>query len=308
MATTTNREKSYELYTDAKRLGVWNPADIDLSRDPDDWQTMTEAEAEYVQAIINDFWDGEENVARTLTPYPQAIEKIEDPPFDPVQEEMFLNSQIFEETKHADFFERYFEEVLGTNERKEHGQAYDDDGYHATDLYDVQDRLLECIVSGDQEELVSYTARSFMMYMGLLENQHARVGYVQMEKVFEELNERYDRELFLPGLWDGFKKVRTDEGRHIMNGQWLLGKFAEMDESVVTDHYEPILMQYLEHRFPTEVDTDPFDYDLEPLIKAAKQSLETTINVVGPEYFDEFQDVEAAILKNTSLEEGDFPS
>lgn len=307
MSIANEKETSYQLYTDAKRQGVWDPHDIDLEQDPDDWETMTEAEAAYVQAIINDFWAGEEHVARTLSPYPQAVGKLENPPFDPIQEEMFLNSQIFEETKHADFFARYFEEVLG-EDRKEHGQAYDDDGYHTSDLYEVQDRLIEHMMVNNQEGLVSYAARAFMMYMGLMENQHARVGYVQLELIFNELSERYDRDQFLPGLWEGFKKVRTDEGRHIMNGQWMLAHFADMDERVVTDHYEPILLNYLEHRFPTEVDSGPFEFDVAPLIKAAKQSIETTVSVVGSDRFEEFNDVEEAILTHTSLTESDLPS
>ena len=307
MATVSKNEKSYKLFTDAKRQGVWDPHDIDLEQDPADWETMSKAEAKYVQGIINDFWDGEENVARTLTPYPQAIDKIEDPPFDPLQEEMFLNSQIFEETKHTDFFERYFKEVLGETERKKDRQAYDDEGHHTTDLYEVQDRLMESIIAGNQEKLVSYAARSFMMYMGLMENQHARVGYVQMEQVLDQLNERYDRDRFLPGLYEGFTKVRTDEGRHIMNGQWMLANFADMDESVITKHYEPILIQYLKHRFPAEINSGPFDLDVSPLMRGAKQSMETTINIVGRDRFDEFSDVEAAILKYTSLTESDLP-
>lgn len=306
MSVANKKEKSYELYTDAKRQGVWDPNDIDLSQDPADWELMDEAEAAYVQAIVNDFWAGEEHVARTLSPYPQAVGKIRDPPFDPIQEEMFLNSQIFEETKHTDFFARYFEEVFQTD-RQEHGQVYDDDGYHTSDLYEVQDKLIEHMLNDDQEELVSYSARAFMMYMGLMENQHARDGYVQMELVYEELRERYGREDFLSGLWEGYKKVRTDEGRHIMNGQWMLKNFADMDESVVTDHYEQILMNYLEHRFPTEVDSGPFEFDLEPLVKAAKQSMETTVKVVGPDRFDEFADVESAILEHTPLTESDLP-
>lgn len=306
MSVANKKEKSYELYTDAKRQGVWDPNDIDLEGDPADWELMDEAEAAYVQAIVNDFWAGEEHVARTLSPYPQAVGKIEDPPFDPIQEEMFLNSQIFEETKHADFFARYFEEVLQTD-REEHGQAYDDDGYHTSDLYEVQDTLIEHMLNDHQEELVSYAARAFMLYMGLMENQHARVGYVQMELVYDELRERYGREDFLSGLWEGYKKVRTDEGRHIMNGQWMLKNFADMNERVVTDHYEPIFLNYLEHRFPTEVDSGPFEFDVEPLVKAAKQSMETTVNVVGPDRFDEFADVEAAILKHTPLTESDLP-
>jgi ribonucleoside-diphosphate reductase beta chain len=306
MSVANMKEKSFELYTDAKRQGVWDPNDIDLEGDLADWETMSEAEASYIQAIVNDFWAGEEHVARTLSPYPQAVGKIENPPFDPIQEEMFLNAQIFEETKHADFFARYFEEVLQTD-REEHGQAYDDEGYHTKDLYEVQDELIKHMLADNQNALVSYAARAFMIYMGLMENQHARVGYVRMELVYDELRERYGREDFLSGLWEGYRKVRTDEGRHIMNGQWMLKNFAGMDERVVQEQYEPIFLNYLEHRFPTAVDSGSFAFDVTPLIKAAKQSMETTVDIVGPDRFDEFADVEDAILTHTSLTASDVP-
>jgi hypothetical protein len=33
---------------------------------------------------------------------------------------------------------------------------------------------------------------------------------------------------------EGLTRIRTDEGQHIMNGQWLMMKLADSDESVVT--------------------------------------------------------------------------
>jgi ribonucleoside-diphosphate reductase beta chain len=296
-----DRETSYELFVDAKRQGTWDPDEFSYEQDRKDVREFTDAEREYFMAFSAGFYDGEENVTRTLTPYLTAIEKLEDPSFDPVQAEMYLTTQLFEEAKHTDFFSRYFDEVFGTQdtaaltESDEDEEA--DDGYHTDDLYALHDDLLETALYGTQEEIVHGLAEAVTLYMGLIENQHAKVGYVQYEQMFEKKERDLGRTV-LPGFQRGLTRIREDEGRHIRNGQWLMAKLAEMDESVVTEVYEPIFQNYLEKRLPPELDPNPFDVDEAPLVQCAKQSLETTINWVGPEKFDSLTDVGTAFESN----------
>jgi len=290
-----DKERSYELFTDAKRQGTWDPEDIDLEQDREDWSTLAEEEQQYIAAFLAAFYDGEENVTRTLKPYLEAPQELENPSFDPVQEEMFLTSHLYEEAKHTDFFSRYFGEVVGTQDTAAFQEESDeDDGYHTDDLYEVQRDLRAAVEAGDQERLLYTYADAVLLYMGLIENQHARVAYAQLDQVFDYLEERSGRESFLPGLQEGFTRIRTDEGRHIMNGQWLMMKLADMDESVVTEVYEPVFEQYLEKRLPPDVEPNLFDVDEEPLVQTAKQSLESTVTWVGPERFDTLGNVERA--------------
>jgi len=297
-----DKETSYELFVDAKRQGTWDPDEFSYEQDRRDLAEFTDAQREYFMAFSAGFYDGEENVTRTLTPYLTAIEKLEDPSFDPTQAEMYLTTQLFEEAKHTDFFSRYFDEVFGTQDTASLTESDDDDvddGYHTDDLYDVHDELLETALYGDQEEIVHELAEAVALYMGLIENQHARVGYVQYEQMFEAKERELGRDTVLPGFQRGLTKIREDEGRHIRNGQWLMAKLAEMDERVVTEVYEPLFENYLEKRLPPEVDPDPFGVDEEPLLQCAKQSLETTIEWVGPEKFESLTDVGTAFESNS---------
>lgn len=300
-----NKERSYQLFTDAKRQGTWDPDNIDFEQDKEDWSTLAEDEQMYIAAFLAAFYDGEENVTRTLKPYLEAPQELEDPSFDPVQEEMFLTSHLYEEAKHTDFFSRYFGEVIGTQDTAAFQEESDeDDGYHTDDLYEVQRDLRAAVEAGDQDRLLHTYADAVLLYMGLIENQHARVGYAQLDQVFDRLEERSGQEAFLPGLQEGFTRIRTDEGRHIMNGQWLMMKLADMDESVVTEVYEPVFEQYLEKRLPPEIEPNLFDVDEEPLLQTARQSLESTVTWVGPERFDRLGDVERAFEQSV----GDTPT
>jgi ribonucleoside-diphosphate reductase beta chain len=300
-----DKERSYQLFTDAKRQGTWDPDNIDFEQDKEDWSTLAEGEQQYIAAFLAAFYDGEENVTRTLKPYLEAPQELENPSFDPVQEEMFLTSHLYEEAKHTDFFSRYFGEVIGTQDTAAFQEESDeDDGYHTDDLYEVQRDLRAAIEAGDQDRLLHTYADAVLLYMGLIENQHARVAYAQLDQVFDRLEERSGQESFLPGLQEGFTRIRTDEGRHIMNGQWLMMKLADMDESIVTEVYEPVFEQYLEKRLPPELDPNPFDVDEEPLLQTARQSLESTVTWVGPERFDQLGNVERAFEESV----GDTPA
>lgn len=295
------RETSYELFVDAKRQGVWDPDELSYEQDRADVAEFTDAEREFFTAFCAGFYDGEENVTRTLTPYLTAIERMEDPGFDPVQAEMYLTTQLFEEAKHTDFFSRYFEEVFGTQDTAaltESDEAEADDGYHTDDLYEVHDELLHAALHDSQDELRHSLAEAVTLYMGLIENQHARVGYVQYDQMFEQKDRELGRTV-LPGFREGLRKIRTDEGRHILNGQWLMAELAEMDPSIVTEVYEPIFLEYLEKRLPPDLESCPFDVDEGPLLRCARQSLETTIEWVGPEKFDQLADVSGAFESNS---------
>lgn len=299
----TAQERSYRLFDDAKRH-FWDPVDVSFDQDVEDWEEFTEPERRHFLTLMGGFYEAEGHVTRTLTPYVMAVERIEDPSFDPFQEQMYFTTQLFEEAKHADFFSRFFGALLDNpddteafidREADKEVRNVDKSGYHAEDhLYDMSEELLEVIYEGDQDQIVRKLGEAVMLYMGIIENQHARVASVQTEQMLEKKAEQLGREKVMPGFQEGFGKVRTDEGRHIQNGQWLLGKLAEMDDGIVTEVYEPMLETYLDNRLPPAFDENPFDLDLETSIRCAKQSLESTVRIIGPEKFDRVGDVPAA--------------
>ena len=150
-----HREIPYELFRKGKREGAWDPDDYDLAQDREDWAEFSDAQQRRFLATTSGFYDGEEDVTRTLAPYMTALEAVDrdDAPFDVVQQQLYLAQQVYEEAKHTDFFSRYFEEVFGTQDVDQYG---DDggDAYSIKDLYDKGEDLIDAARSGDQRGLV----------------------------------------------------------------------------------------------------------------------------------------------------------
>ena len=76
-ATTTrglNRDlPPMRLYEKAKKLGIWNPSDIDLSKDKLDWVKFTDEEKDLCLLLLSMFVAGEEVVTLDLLPLIQAV-------------------------------------------------------------------------------------------------------------------------------------------------------------------------------------------------------------------------------------------
>src|SRR5690348_15949191 len=89
------------LYEKAKRLGVWNPAEIDFTQDRADWEAMDEERRRAIVRLSARFLAGEEAVTLDLLPLVLAIARQ-----GRLEEEMFLTTVLFEEAKHTDFFTR----------------------------------------------------------------------------------------------------------------------------------------------------------------------------------------------------------
>jgi ribonucleoside-diphosphate reductase beta chain len=290
----TNKEQSYELFDKAKRQGTWDPADIDLTADEDHWETVfDDDQRQQVHGTFVNFYEGEESVTKTLTPFLTAIDALEDAPFDVVQQQLFLTTQLFEEAKHTDFFSRYFEEVIGTQRTDVHD--YEDSEFWQNpelrrflidDLEAVTEKLRRA-VDEDQETLRYTLAEALMHYMGLVEAQLAKSGYAIFETVLGNASEAMGTEVF-PGFQEGITNTRKDEGRHITNGRWVMQKLAEEDPAIVTEVYEPKIEDYLSRLTNNEGD-DAAAFDIQELTQAtATRNLQQTIDSIGEERFQQF--------------------
>jgi ribonucleoside-diphosphate reductase beta chain len=91
------------LWQKAKRLGVWNPADIDFSQDVADWQNLNATERDLLLRLTGMFVAGEESVTLDLLPLIMTIARE-----GRLEEEMFLTTFLWEEAKHVDFFANGF--------------------------------------------------------------------------------------------------------------------------------------------------------------------------------------------------------
>jgi ribonucleoside-diphosphate reductase beta chain len=205
------------LYEKAKRLGIWNPSDIDFSKDKVDWSTLKDDEKDLICRLLAMFVAGEEAVTLDLLPLIQVIAKE-----GRVEEEMFLTSFLFEEAKHTDFFRRFLDEV--TNPPLPMGEGpgvradltrYHTDNYH----YIFYDALPAALSTLETDSSPSAQISASVTYNMVVEGVLAETGY----HAFFTMLERND---LMPGLRKGISLLKQDESRHIAYGIYLLSRLV----------------------------------------------------------------------------------
>ena len=90
VTTTTGLDRQsppMRLFEKAKKFGIWNPSDIDLSQDVQDWQTLAADEQDMLLRLMAMFVGGEEAVTLDLLPLIQVIASE-----GRLEEEMFLTT------------------------------------------------------------------------------------------------------------------------------------------------------------------------------------------------------------------------
>ncbi|MCU0647344.1 MAG: ribonucleotide-diphosphate reductase subunit beta [Gemmatimonadaceae bacterium] len=253
----TEAESSYfQLFVKAKRLH-WDPATIDLTRDRDDWAMIRRDHAaeqfeEQILRLCSLFYQGEESVTKTLAPLLSAVPRAG----LGLDKELHLAAQLYEEAKHFDFFQRYFTDVLEQDGAA--SQAWMQPAPQAVlvdDLDAVTDRLRR---EDDPEALRAGFVEAVTHYMGVVEAMLARTGYVG---VSDALSARG----WLPGLQEGFRLIRRDEGRHVAFG---IRCIAEM--TAARPDYRPLVQATFERQLPNVLGTiAAFDYPT-PLVDIMK--------------------------------------
>lgn len=305
MALDFEKSRAYQLFDQGKVEGIWDPADIDFSQDEEDWEKFTEEEKAQFLRLASGFYDGEEDVTRTLAPYLMALDQL-DPDlveFDPVQVEMYLSQHTYEEAKHTDFFALWYEQVVGTHDTDEF-RGESNASYGTAALYPTAEELARTALDGDQTEILHQLGRAVMHYMGIVEGQLARAGYLSFDQMTENKGKELGKDQALPGFMEALERTRDDEGRHIGHGKWLLSKIAESDPDVVTEVYQPMLENYVDNAIVTDTQSDlpnPLNIDREPIQKATLTNLQETIDIIGREHFDGFNTAEELIERREQV-------
>ncbi|MFQ3319143.1 MAG: ribonucleoside-diphosphate reductase beta chain [Natronomonas sp.] len=296
-------ESPFEWYRAAKEHGIWDPESFDLEQDKRDWEEkFDEAEKKQFMKICSLFYEGEESVTKTLAPYPIAVEALEDPNFDPLQEEMYLTTQLWEETKHTDFFSRYFDEVFDTQDT-DYGdfggdnfwnpelQAYliDDLEHVSGELRDAAGRAETAAREGGDIEAAQRDLRyklgdAVMHYMGMVEAQLAETGY-------SALNQMLGNKDGMPAFQAAMTKIQKDEARHINNGRWLMKKLAQEDPDIVPEVYEPHVRHFEEELSGPTIQNlyvpNPLDIDMQLLVDESLNYMQSHFEIIGEEKFSE---------------------
>jgi ribonucleoside-diphosphate reductase beta chain len=197
-------ELAWKLYQMAIRFGTWNPQEIDLSEDKKHFEQLDEQKRAYLIHFCTGFWNAEENVALKFCPWIMIAPSTE--------QQAYLSTQLVDEFKHTEFFLRYFNEVLQMDrETKVLNLVHDT----------LDDRAKQLLAALDKspEEREMAMVEGLVHYQGVIEGVQAMVGY----EVFEAVYGQYG---LFPGLKEGFKQIKRDEGRHVGYGLRMLKRFS----------------------------------------------------------------------------------
>ncbi len=202
------------LWQKSKKLGVWDPSDIDLSQDRRDWERLRPPEQDFLLRLTSQFQAGEEAVTLDLLPLVAVIAGE-----GRLEEEIYLTSFLWEEAKHVDLFRRFFDEVAGRR---------DDLGHYQGPCYRqlFYEELPEALGRLRHDASPVAQARASVTYNLIVEGVLAETGY-----------HTYYRTLRANGLMPGMQKavdhLKRDESRHLAYGVYLLSR-------LVAAHGEPV--------------------------------------------------------------------
>lgn len=204
-----------ELYRLWERQN-WASHQIGLEQDRRDWEAMPEWERESMLWGLSAFFVGEERVTSQFSGLVMAAEDK--------HEEAFLLTQQVDEARHAQHFNRLFEEVF----------EYDG-GF--------EDRLKDAREDLNEDYFTLFDGHLVEAHRALLadpESIEAKVDFITVYHMVIEgtlaltgqrfQSDRLKRRGVLQGHLDAFNRIAQDEHRHVAYGTWFLQSKAKDPE------------------------------------------------------------------------------
>ncbi len=265
-------QQLYELWERQQ----WATQDIDFTQDRIDWNERFSKEERFQRMYgLSAFFIGEQRVTDELGPIMRAA---------PTEEmRIFLSTQIADEARHVQFFNRFYDEVgvLGDDLAERLARVERNLNSEFTELFDGMlksrvDRL--AAEPEDTETLVETITLYHMVIEGVLAltGQHFIIGY----------NERQGT---LPGFVEGFGNVARDEHRHVAFGARFLMEMASADsryrDAIQRTLVEslPVAEGVLRPPFAPEDENEPglFGVSMRETQAFAAQCLTRRLKVIG---------------------------
>jgi len=201
-----SRPSPLDLYYRWERQN-WSTQDLDFSEDATQWAEMAgmfEGIRTELQRTFTLFFLGEQAVTDTLSPLVHAAPDE--------GSRIFLATQLVDEARHAVFFTRFFDEVIGVS-----------GGIHQA-LGAVRDDTVEAYRSIFDGDLINATEtvrtnpndygdwiEGITIYHLIVEGMLALTGQKYLLGIVRELG-------ILPAFYTGFTAVARDESRHVNFG------------------------------------------------------------------------------------------
>lgn len=202
------------LYHKAKKLGTWDPRDIDFSQDIRDWQRLADDERDVLLRLTTLFQGGEEAVTLDLLPLIQAVAAE-----GRIEEEMYLTTFLFEEAKHVESFRRFFDEVA--RESSDLSRFFTP-SWQRIFHEELPNALGRLRLDTSPEAMADASVTYNLIVEGVL----AETGY-------HAYHEALTRNGVMPGMQEVARLLKQDESRHLAFGVYLLSR-------LVAEHGAPI--------------------------------------------------------------------
>lgn len=279
--TLTSRGLRHEmfpmrLYHKAKKLGVWDPRDIDLTQDIQNWPRLPEEDKERLRPLIFAFQAGEEAVTLDLLPLIMTVARE-----GRLEEEMFLTTFLWEEAKHTEFFRRFIDEVIHTREDLHSPRLTEESerDLFGEELPHEMNRLLT-------EPSPENQARASILYNMIIEGVLAETGYYSFSKLLGQKN-------MMPGLLQGIQLIKRDESRHIAYGVYFISRLVAQNkdlwpliESRMNELFSAIERNQQKNKTPEDTRNyarQQFEKRLARIGRARNQTLEQVYQFSGEE-------------------------
>ncbi|HTU79262.1 MAG TPA: ribonucleotide-diphosphate reductase subunit beta [Solirubrobacteraceae bacterium] len=250
----------------------WQSHTIDFTQDRRDWEQMDAELRGKLAWNLSSFFIGEERVTTQFSGLVMAYESQ--------GEEAFLATQQVDEARHAQHFNRFYEQVLGI------------DGSFEDRLREARKDLNAAFVEMFDGVLVEWGRR-------LVENPRdveAKVDFVTLYHMIIEgtlaltgqwfLTDYMERKEILPGWVQGFKLISQDEHRHVAYGTWFLRQKAAdpgLKQRIAERIVEliPLASAVLVPAGEDPEDYSILDYSMEETNAFAFTALQRRLKVIG---------------------------
>ena len=245
------------LYQKAKRLGTWDPYDLDFTADRAHYLALSEEQQKAILQITSLFQAGEEGVTLDLLPLIMVIAEE-----GRLEEELFLTTFLWEEGKHVELFRRFLDEVCDA-----HGDLH---GFHTPSYRTLfYEELPAAMRRLREDSSAEAQVRAVVTYNMIVEGVLAETGYHSYFLALE-------RNGLMPGLRAGIGNAKRDESRHIAYGVYLLSRLIGADPalwSVAQEQMERLLvpaLAFIDETFEDYGPVSPLGVPLEELATFAQ--------------------------------------
>ncbi len=252
----------------------WKAHEIDFAQDRAGWESLSDIQRRSAMWIYSMFFYGEDAVADGLSPYIAAA---------PTEEQAyFLTTQQVDEARHAVFFNRFFNEVIGA------GAGSIGEGLEITTEYlgwgyrGVFGRLERMVEELKDDRSIPKYAQAIALYHLVVEATLAQPGQHYIEDFFAKA-------ATMPGFTEGMENIARDEQRHIGFGVKVLselvkGPEAEECKAAIAELLRDVMPYAVGVFVPPNWDleyTRSFGFELEDIYAFGMKSVEMKWRMIG---------------------------